>query len=825
MLAKRRQKSSKACSFCRRRKIKCDMGQPCSSCMKYGCLDCNYDSLKTMRMTEEEATENRREKVEFEISMLEKRISELRSSVSDDNETISCSNCSMTPDVSLGMTIHRQLILKLPENDVINFYDGYFSNEMEQSRISGKGPLSWFSLMKIDLYLSTAWLRLVETEDLKHIILEGKNTSKLKGKQIMQLFPIDSHTNYKGQLISSFSSEDSHDCSQSDRSWTGASDCEVDMELINKIQSVIPKMGVIKLLVDRFFSHINGMCSVFIEASFRERIKSLLGQVCNDDTIPKIMVRTRRDLVYMGSLLVALRFSYLSLFTCTGEIHAYETSDSERRQQLIYMIGQPITLDLIEVARSCLDQFDLSKEIDLAIFQFVLLTRIYEQHAPEVSDVIDKGKSQINLSTLFELAFSLGLERDPRNTDIFSHESEVELRRKLWFLLLILDVNGTMSNGSPLNCSKFSFDTHLPNLSDFNVKHGNSSRRASRLDSYSHFEYLFSLIRLITDVRGVKASQITEEISSRERAFPNYDRIRELIYSSPLVGEPLFKNTVIVEIYLRGSAFLLTIFFHFFIHFERKRNESFCSFYFKRVVIKIRGFLEAVHDLVENNHIIFEHSSDLLAIPSIQLLIHKCLICLSAIIIRINLMIRRNSHNHRKNLVDTKYNLQYEKNLETFSKLLQDCYQSFLGIAQKVGHKNYYSSVIDTIQQGVLDTINSQDFCKPLTWGTTFINIPNEQLTELCQEFAKTLETVETTNSTKVANNSSVEETGVLDEFTDPNNFTGNTGMNEFSNMDYEDTYAKQLDPLFSDFTTLAGDVLEPSIFPLSLAVSEFNDL
>ena len=62
----------------------------------------------------------------------------------------------------------------------------------------------------------------------------------------------------------------------------------------------------------------------------------------------------------------------------------------------------------------------------------MLYMRIYRNCAPEESDGIDGGDSQVATALLVQMAYSLGLNREPDKFDVCNDEKVNHLGRKMW---------------------------------------------------------------------------------------------------------------------------------------------------------------------------------------------------------------------------------------------------------------------------------------------------------------------------------------------------------------------------------------------------------
>lgn len=186
----------------------------------------------------------------------------------------------------------------------------------------------------------------------------------------------------------------------------------------------------------------------------KEDLQKLIGYEDYTETRVDVKVEKKLDFAYLGILLIILRLSYISLFSydlAVNEVN-FETEDpSPRAQETKYLLNNVINIDVINVAQECLDQFNLMRNCNLTLMQLALLTRLYHQFAPEDGDGIDGGDSQIFNGMLVQMAYSLGLHREPDlYPEAFKDEKINNLCRKIWYMVVIQDLNGAMSNGTML---------------------------------------------------------------------------------------------------------------------------------------------------------------------------------------------------------------------------------------------------------------------------------------------------------------------------------------------------------------------------------------
>ena len=106
--------------------------------------------------------------------------------------------------------------------------------------------------------------------------------------------------------------------------------------------------------------------------------------------------------------------------------------NSEEETVAKYIMQNPINLSTIEVANSCIQCFQFTRKSNITVFQAMLYMRIYRNCAPEESDGIDGGDSQVATALLVQMAYSLGLNREPDKFDVCNDEKVNHLGRKMW---------------------------------------------------------------------------------------------------------------------------------------------------------------------------------------------------------------------------------------------------------------------------------------------------------------------------------------------------------------------------------------------------------
>ncbi|KSA03180.1 uncharacterized protein AC631_01077 [Debaryomyces fabryi] len=396
------------------------------------------------------------------------------------------------------------------EDETINFYENYTSiHVQEPMRRINFGPFAWSSLMKKDSGLRVLWDYVIEQKEKsnrennfsmmfsqsKHeVTQENTNviTSTFEGdksdnpeayfkKRALETDGYDDMVPYTNVLkartelynkksrlnentlplgLTFYEGQTGKELRLSDR---------IQLHLIDKIQIILPTRKVIWKLIDRYFTWLYPFIPFIDEESLIKDMTRILGPKSFEDTkILQIKVEKRLDLAYIGILLVVLRLSYLSLFcnkTSVNEERLRTTDPSPEAQDMKFLLSNPININTIDVAQLCLDQFQLLRKSSFPVLQLGLYIRLYHMYAPEDGDGADGGDAQVLNAMLVQMAYSLGLNREPDNfPDVCNDPKMNHLGRKIWHSLCFLDSYLGFCFGNPLSVDSMFFDTKIPFL-------------------------------------------------------------------------------------------------------------------------------------------------------------------------------------------------------------------------------------------------------------------------------------------------------------------------------------------------------------------------
>lgn len=857
MTSRKRHRISVVCGFCKKRKVKCNKGNPCSTCLKYGNLECHYD-IHGVDVVSNKAIDAE-DIVQDELKILKAKIRNLE-------ETLTTGNESINEDSSSNNNI-KNVLNELPlhlENgincfagynpvasldDTINFYKGYTAVfDCEPVKRRNFGPLAWLSLIKVDPALTMLWsfIHSKKMAKLRPCVVDDNATCSSPEKQFRERENNDTGINdvtlYKDapqsqlftpKLISN-SSNSRNKINEKAMSlgltfYDGGIDEE--LKLIEKIELVLPNKRIIWKLIERFFTHLYPFFAIIDELYFKSLITRLLGpESFDEEKISKLKVEKRLDFAYLGLLLIVLRLSYLSLFsniTTLNEAKLYSNDPSPQAREFRYLLNNPINIDVIDVAQLCLNQFNLLRKANMAIMQLAFFTRLYHMYAPEDGDGSDGGDSQVFIGMLVQMAISMGLNRDPDNfPDNFKDEKTNNLGRKIWYLLLINDINNAMAMGYPMTTSIEIFDTKVPYYKDGNANINDVELEKTVTSSFGRieafYEPLSKLLKKILNVRdNINLEDLTASLSDLETSYMSeYCDLRKSLRSEVLSKSDVVKKTLKMKIYFTCHFFRVSLFFHFYNYYERKNNYDLSFFYLKKIfLITILDLMPFYNEILESNHLVFRNSTDLVITPSFELAIHKSIVVIIATLIKVKLTILdfELNYNHEERMVnDLTYNLHFKK-LERFLELLDKSSKVFLDNISRLSSRYYFSWRISKAQYFLMDTVLSKEFYDKNIGNSNacLIKFSSPMLDELINIFEDSLASIkEKKNRNKHSN-----KTGVPDSIpsfdndtkngsTDSTSYYSDNSSNDFGTNDFIQNV--QIDSLWLNMMSMKNENATP---------------
>lgn len=538
---RKRYRNSVVCTFCRKRKVKCDKEQPCHNCIKYGNDDCVYEDGGNNDPLEKEREDIARQN---EIRILKNKLRKLEqevpsSAATDEKYSVSSENSQDPEELHVidkkrysdkknvsHEGLYQEFLGHNPiadPNDTTSFY-----LTGNAARLTCPSPLrraylpfDWITLLRFD----NALLPMSDSFARRHSLRTDQNGNKsstssssheksfetknnfIEGKNDLEEFP----NPYTGDTTPSNPVDNSDDKQlpsiktsiknhvNKTGSMLGHLYFEGDLNqvstLCKKIGLVLPNKRVIFRLMRLFFMRFYPIAPILDEQDFVETLTKIIGPISNLDEKPQITIKKKLDFAVLGTLLILLRLSYLTLFS-TSPQNNFEAFSLSEDPEFRYLLDNPVSLDSVFLAKECLALFDLFTSASLPVFQLVMLVRLYITYAPEEGDG-DRATEMVTFNGLLtNMAITLGLNQDP---DLLFGDSMSprmkNLNRKLWWMVYYTCISQTLLVGAKLGISPGDHNTKLPFYEPGN--HNSNDLRLEKALSKMHVAK--SSVKTITD--------------------------------------------------------------------------------------------------------------------------------------------------------------------------------------------------------------------------------------------------------------------------------------------------------------------------------------
>lgn len=605
--------------------------------------------------------------------------------------------------------------------DSISFFEGSSSILMHSNSRKSFGPLNWFMMIRSDTALLKFWEHMNSSKKMKKKqIFQVDNklneqTAQVFKRKLQQIFG-------ESEELQPFVSKVGQDTLIKDRRLAKSSineramslgltfyegGFEEELALIDKIDLVLPKKRVIWKLFDRFFTVLYPLFPLLDEDEFKAKLSNIIGKPDSSEEKVVLKVDKKLDFIYLGTLLVVLRFTYLTLFTNSSkenEANLTSNDPSPEVQNLKYLLNNAINIDCIDVAEMCLELFNLSRNCLFPLLQLGIFLKCYRIYSPEDSELSDYNNSgsSIYTGTLLQMACSMGLNREPDvaigiRPDLAKQNN---LGRKIWFFLMILDLNTAISSGTPVHTHPLSYDTKTPFYTPGNNNIRDLKTEKLVVDLFDKVERNLpkttELMNLIVNVRGkTDLNELCSKLDVMELGFANvYGSLNQYVKLDLTTTEQVIRRGIEMKIYFLSVGFLISIFFRIFNHYEKKRNREFSFFYMKKLLyIAIHELLPYYGVMLENTSKIFKNSTDITITPVFLIVVHKSLILFEALYMRTRFTIDdlEASPNHTNNInLDVEYQERF-KSLRILQGLCSTSIRILFDTVAKLSNRYYYA--------------------------------------------------------------------------------------------------------------------------------------
>lgn len=627
-------------------------------------------------------------------------------------------------------------------SDTMNFYEHYSSiHQKDDIRRVNFGPFAWSSLMRRDQGLHLVWEHVklkkensialvfanstaeVTQENANTLLNSGKDTDQSENqfqKRALETDGIDEIIPYSSILKARKDRNVQKQNPTLNTLLLGLTyyDVQIDRQLdtIEKIRTVLPHKSIIWKLVRRFFDAVYVYMPYLDEGYFREDVSRIIGPESHDATpVSELRIERKLDLAVVGILLTVLRLAYLSLLsnnTSLTEGIINSKSSSIKIQESKYLLTNPISIDTVNVASLCFDQFQFMRRANFTVLQLALYLKMYHTYAPEDGDGADGGGSQALGAVLLQMSYQLGLNREPDETCVNLRMNN--LSRKIWYFVCLCDIHLASCFGNPLSIDDNFHDTKFP----YSIPGGENLKEKSKdktiVDRYIGCGTMFfgmkDLLRETLNVKNrVSLTRITSMLTSWEVKW--YQHSGSLSDCFEFTGQgdtSVVDRNFKIKTYVSSRCFLMTMYFHIYLYYE-PHNIDVSFFYYKKcLLILTADVMPHYSTLLRNSEVI----SDMIINPTLEMFIHKSNMVYLSGITRVNFLIyhMRQSRNHGRLCGSDLDYMAYFKKLCRLSSCLTRAAEYTISAINKISHRYYYAWRITKSQTVLLRNTTSTEF-------------------------------------------------------------------------------------------------------------------
>lgn len=796
--ARKRHRSTLVCNICKQRKVKCDLKLPCTSCVKYHTLQiCSFnkalwtdedqqqrsmrflpDIENTSRGTEASRLHNR-----FPPSLVPP-LREHQVSVTESRKeppTDSMFADSLAADIvskvrkELGFIIESSerglgptppLVLPLDFNtfesaiglnpysdplEKVNFYQQetlVSYDDLKMDNVAKSGPLSWLAVVRRDPAVADL-LHFIHVRSRKFLSQDKATAgSNIPGEQ-NKLPP--EHPNSPFQILTRirkflldkfdpFRYKAPVPTQAMPLGLTYRTSKASDSGTVDGLRSILPPRKILWALVDLFFRNLYPYFPYLDEETFRDSVTQIFGtRNSRDITYAHISVNDQ-GYITVGTLCVVLRLSYLSLISNNTDLNrenmARETDNADRMIKA-ELLANPIGMEAIVFARSCVNRFQLLQKSTLELLQLVIFMTIYTQAAPEDAEGPERNQN-IYVGILVQMGYALGLHREPDIfAEVYPNPRPNNLRRKIWLFLRYIDAVLAFTLSTPVNINDKFSDTKYPFLNEHN---GNSLHQS--LDYYTHeamrpleqtLPLMKDLMDLVLDINLVSMAVLTTKISQLEIAlyhkFGTFKDFHKAFHQNTLNSD--FSKMLQLPFFVSTKFHLAVFYFSLYSIFENSGEWKLAFYYFKKIAYFLaEEFIPYYLDLLCGKHFYLEHAYQLLLNLQISVALNKALGILFSFIIRVNYtakVLETESSHKNKNKIGR---------LRVLSNLLASCSKIILIGLSKMEHRQSFAWKKMNMSSFVLKLVNGDYYkfrdAKDQKKEIPVLGFSDEQLDEVC---------------------------------------------------------------------------------------------
>lgn len=587
-------------------------------------------------------------------------------------------------------------------------------------KYSSYGPLKIFAIMLQDKHLKSIRSDIIEFTNVFH--KNPKNINLPPNNSGAKMFENDEYDDVSSGCLqkkdgnstdhlhktpeATFPKKVANDISEEKRNGSVYNICSLKRsdDLLSSIIRILPNLKEILMLIERYFNYVYPFLPGLSKQSFIGDVHRLLG-IENTTGLAKridhINIIEKIDYATIGTLLIILKLGHDTMMTNSG------TNKSG--------IPPPkLSSEMIDISRLCLRKFALFTEPSLKVFQFGMLYRSY--HMFQGFESVYEKSSMIFNGLLTQIAYAIGLNRDPSKFEIENRDPELENRwRFLWYMILHIDSAAFYSNGSNRLIKREFFDTKMPNYieKDSNLSNEDIEIENMTIKMLTIRTEFDELLSNLTDI----VCRLSPLPSSGE-VFGTLDKLNNAILTkfgplSLFLNSKKSKNHVLniqkvlyMSIYTNALSTIQTVYCHLIFDSEKKQNFVACRYLIAKFIAIFMTVIANYKKVINDSDSIYGEEFDWLATSLYSKLLSRSLLGILICFFRVSSARNKFSGNDA-----TKFGLLNTLLYNLFDKKVWNLY---LPYAKKISNKSFFAWKLlkhHTLIQKVTDTAKVTTDC------------------------------------------------------------------------------------------------------------------
>lgn len=471
------------------------------------------------------------------------------------------------------------------DDDVVLFHQDSFPTPL----IMYQGALTWVSLLRKDMFLNSMMLSITSRKKL--LAQETQNDPKYKEFS-------KTHAKY---------------------TESGAENLKdvADMPIVPLVRGFLADTKLVWILIDRFFDSEMGLIFPVLQRDeFEHQVATIVD--ARGCIHARLNFNKRAQCAIVGILLLVMRLASLSLHSSDLPIDAQLTQDEK------YMLMNPVSEKVMQGVDKCIEEVEKLKEVTIPIFQLTVLKRYYELIAPEEADCISVTTPG-RLGQLLHHALQCSINRDPdRLPNGFPIAKN--FGRRLWFMVVQLDLQQLMVTGGHSLVHKEMYDTELPHLDESETPIEFAIDK-SIVDFGKTSELLYGLLNDILNVRAPpKVGELKQRLRPLEDFIANLPTVKQILMRPrDTVVQRVAKIRLISQL-MDCASLLCMIYYHLFLHYCSKMDKD-MAVYYSIEILKWGSLLYPIVLFFDKNNTEYDMAKHFggsqLLIPKFEMTLHR----------------------------------------------------------------------------------------------------------------------------------------------------------------------------------------------------------